>query len=164
MNSSTLFSMLTMTKLPEAFALIRGGTEYPEISGVANFYRSRWDSGIVIEVELTHLPNTSQYSPRFMGLHIHENGDCSDNLTHTGMHYNPTNAVHPYHVGDLPSVLNSNGYSYMAVYDGFLSIDELIDKSIILHGKRDDFTTQPSGDSGDKIACGVIRPVPMPRQ
>lgn len=157
MKSSTIFSMLTMTKLPAAFAIIQGGEEYPDISGVANFYRTRWDAGVVLEVEISHLPNTKEYSPRFMGLHIHENGDCRDNMAHTGMHYNPTSAVHPYHIGDLPPVLNSNGYSYLAVYDSFLSIDEIIGKSIILHSKRDDFTTQPAGDSGEKIACGIIR-------
>lgn len=157
MNSSTIFSMLTMTKMPEAFALIHGGKNNPDIIGVANIYRSRWDSGIVMEIELQHLPNTKENAPRFFGLHIHEKGDCRDNLMHTGMHYNPTNAVHPYHLGDLPPVLNSDGYSYMAFYDSFLSLDEIIGKSIIIHSQRDDFTTQPSGDSGDKIACGVIR-------
>ena len=80
-------------------------------------------------------------------------------ITHTGSHYNPTNAVHPYHIGDLPPILNSNGYSYMAVYDSFLEIDEILGKSIILHSQRDDFTTQPAGDSGEKIACGVIHPI-----
>ncbi len=159
MKSSPIFSMLTMTKLPDAFAIIQGGEQYPDISGVANFYRPRWDSGVVLEIELSHLPNTKEYSPRFMGLHIHENGNCSQNMAHTGNHYNPTNADHPYHLGDLPSVLNSDGYSYMAVYDSFLSIEEIIGKSVILHNRRDDFVTQPSGDSGEKIACGVIRPV-----
>lgn len=159
MSSSTIFSLLTMTKLPAAYALIQGFGQYKEIVGVANFYRTRWDSGVILEVELSHLPNTKEYSPRFMGLHIHENGDCSNHLTHTGSHYNPTNAVHPYHVGDLPPILNSNGYSYMAVYDSFLEIDEILGKSIILHSQRDDFTTQPAGDSGEKIACGVIHPI-----
>lgn len=159
MKSSTIFSMLTMTKLPSAFAIIRGGEQYPDIEGVANFYRPRWDSGVVLEVEISHLPNTKEYSPRFLGLHIHQNGDCSNNMANTGMHYNPTEAVHPYHLGDLPPVLNSNGYSYMAVYDSFLSLEEIIGKSIILHNRRDDFTTQPAGDSGDKIACGVIHPI-----
>lgn len=157
MNSATLFSMHTMTRLPFAFAFIGGGEQYPDIAGTANFYRTRWDSGIILEIEINHLPNTEEYSPRFMGLHIHENGDCSDNIAHTGMHYNPTDADHPYHLGDLPPVLNSSGYSYMAVYDSFLSPEDIIGKAIILHSGRDDFRTQPSGDSGDKIACGVIR-------
>lgn len=157
MKSSTIFSMLTMTRLPAAFAIIQGGEQYPDISGVANFYRPRWDSGIVLEVELSNLPNTKEYSPRFMGFHIHENGDCSENMAHTGSHYNPTNADHPYHLGDLPPILNSDGYSYMAIYDSFLSIDDIIGKSIIVHDNRDDFHTQPSGDSGEKIACGIIR-------
>lgn len=159
MNTSTIFSILTMTHMPEAFALIHGIPDYPDIAGVANFYRTRWDSGVVLEVELQGLPNTAENAPHFLGLHIHERGDCSDSLAHTGMHYNPTNASHPYHLGDLPPVLNSNGYSYMAVYDSFLSLDEIIGKSILLHAQRDDFKTQPAGDSGDKIACGVIRRV-----
>lgn len=157
MEEKTIFSMSILSTIPDASAIIRGGNAYPEISGIANFYRTRWDSGLMVEVELANLPNRVSYAPRFLGMHIHENGNCRRDFAYTGMHYNPTNAVHPYHLGDLPSVLNSNGYAYLVFYDGFLSLDSILGRSIIIHSKSDDFMTQPSGDSGDKIACGVIR-------
>lgn len=152
----TIFSMSINSNIPDATAIIRGGSAYPEISGVANFYYVRSGIGLMVEVELANLPNSISYAPRFLGMHIHENGNCRDNFAYTGMHYNPRNAVHPYHLGDFPSILNSNGYAYLVFYDSFITLDDIAGRSIIIHSKQDDFTTQPSGDSGDKIACGII--------
>lgn len=157
MKNSNIFSMSILNDMPEATALMQGGRQYPGITGIVNFYRTRWHSGVMVEVELAGLPNTAIYSPRFLAMHIHENGNCTNNFSETGMHYNPTKAVHPYHLGDLPPVLNSNGYAFMAFYDGYLELEKLIGRSVVIHGKRDDFTSQPSGDAGDKIACGVIQ-------
>ena len=92
-------------------------------------------------------------------MHIHEYGDCSDDFANTGMHYNPTGADHPFHIGDLVPLLNSNGYAFTAFYDSFLRIEDVVGKTIIIHDNRDDFTSQPSGDSGEKIGCGVILPI-----
>lgn len=157
MKNCNIFSMSIAGDGPQAYAVIQGGDAYPNILGTANFYRTKWNTGVMVEVELDNLPNNASYAPRFLGMHIHENGDCGNHFASTGMHYNPTGAVHPYHLGDLPPLLNSSGYAYMVFYDGYLELEDIIGCSIILHGKRDDFTTQPSGDSGDKIACGVIR-------
>ena len=152
-----IFSTLVNNKRPDAYALIHGNDRYSNMFGLVNFYSVRGNVGIVVEAEVSGLPNDASYSPRFVGMHIHENGDCSDNFENTGSHYNPTGADHPYHLGDLPPLLNSNGYAYGAFFDGFLRIDELIGKSIIIHNNRDDFSSQPSGDSGVKIGCGVIQ-------
>lgn len=157
MNHNNIFSLSTLSHKPRAYAMIQGGTDYPSLQGVAYFYETHWQIGLMVEVEFSGLPNTEEHSPRFLGLHLHENGDCSNNFANTGMHYNPTNADHPYHIGDLPSILNSNGYAFLAFYDTFLSLENIRGRSIILHDNRDDFTTQPSGDSGNKIACGVIK-------
>ena len=59
--------------------------------------------------------------------------------------------------GDLPPLLGNNGYAWTAFFDKRFTIDEIIGKSIIIHNMRDDFTSQPSGDSGTKIGCGVIK-------
>lgn len=157
MKDKTIFSMSILNNHPDASAIIQGGSDYPRISGIANFYYTRWNIGLMVEVELANLPNSTSYAPRFLGMHIHENGNCLENFENTGLHYNPTNAVHPYHLGDLPSVLNSNGYAYFVFYDSFLSLNDIMNRSIIIHSKSDDFKSQPSGDSGDKIACGIIR-------
>lgn len=156
MQNVTVFSLSMLTAAPCACAVIKGGSAFPNISGIANFYETKWGIGLLIEVELTNLPETPANSPHFLGMHLHETGDCTDDFANTGMHYNPTNANHPYHIGDFPSILNSNGYAYGAFYDGFLSVREILGRSVILHGSRDDFTSQPSGDSGTKIACGIV--------
>lgn len=155
--SNNIFSMSVMNNTPDAFAILQGGISYPDIIGIANFYKTKWDVGVMVEVEVSNLPDSDAYSPRFMAMHIHEKGDCSNNFANTGMHYNPTGAVHPYHLGDMPSLLNSNGYAYMVFYDSFLNLDDIIDRSVIIHENRDDFTSQPAGDAGDKVACGVIK-------
>ena len=157
MNPNALFSTMTMTGVPEAYAVLRGGSKYPSLVGTVNFYQHRSGIGIIIEAAFQHLPSAS--APAFLGFHIHDNGNCSDNFAHTGMHYNPKNAEHPNHLGDLIPVFNSDGSAYLAFYDSYLSISDIIGRSVILHEKADDFTTQPAGDSGDKIGCGVILPV-----
>ncbi len=59
--------------------------------------------------------------------------------------------------GDLPPLIENNGYAYMSVLLNKFSINEIIGKTVIIHDMPDDFTTQPSGNSGTKIACGVIQ-------
>lgn len=92
----------------------------------------------------------------FYGMHIHEFGDCTPPFDKTGGHYNPLNAQHPHHSGDMPPLMSSNGYAWMSFFDNRFTIEEIIGKSLVIHRMRDDFTSQPSGDSGEKIACGII--------
>ena len=77
----------------------------------------------------------------------------------TGNHYNPDNVPHPEHAGDLPPLLSNNGYAWMSFYTGRISLSEAAGRSLVIHNMRDDFTSQPSGNSGDKIGCGVIEPI-----
>lgn len=74
----------------------------------------------------------------------------------TGNHYNPGNVPHPEHAGDLPPLLSNNGYAWMTFYTGRINVEDVAGRSLVIHSMRDDFTSQPSGDSGDKIGCGVI--------
>ena len=68
-----------------------------------------------------------------------------------------TPAEHPNHSGDMPPLLGNQGYAWMAFYDKRFTIPEIIGKSLIIHRMPDNFTTQPAGDSGERIACGVIK-------
>ena len=77
----------------------------------------------------------------------------------TGNHYNPDNVPHPEHAGDLPPLLSNNGYAWMNFYTGRLNLNDIIGRSLVIHSMADDFRTQPSGNSGDKIACGVIETI-----
>ncbi len=149
---SNIFHSITSQGSPEALAWIKGNKDYPNLCGRIFFFSTPF-SGIIISGEVYGLPTDSD----FFGLHIHEFGDCTPPFEQTGGHYNPTNALHPEHSGDLPPLLGNDGYAFFAYYTNRLSINEIIEKSIIIHSQRDDFTSQPAGDSGMKIGCGVIK-------
>ena len=79
-------------------------------------------------------------------------------FTNFGMkHYNPHGCDHPYHAGDLPPLFETSGLALSAFLTDRFTVDEVIGRTVIIHDQPDDFTTQPSGNSGTKIACGVIR-------
>ncbi len=144
---------------PRAMTWVRGNAAHPQISGLVKFYDAPY-GGTLVEAEIFGLPNVSPPGePVFFGFHIHQHGDCSDNFQHAGSHYNPTNMMHPQHAGDLPPLLGNQGYAWTAFFDRRFRIADIIGRSVIIHSQRDDFTTQPAGDSGMMIACGVIRAV-----
>ena len=64
---------------------------------------------------------------------------------------------HPRHAGDLPPVLGNDGTAWMEIYTGRFYPMDVVGRTIVLHEMPDDFKTQPSGDSGMKIACGEIK-------
>ena len=83
-------------------------------------------------------------------------GNQEDEFADAKTHFNPTQCPHPFHSGDLPPLLENNGYAYMSVLVNKFRLSDIIGKVIIIHDMPDDFTTQPSGNSGTKIACGKI--------
>ena len=102
------------------------------------------------------------------GFHIHEKGDCSssDGMS-AGGHYNPTGAVHghfgqgAHHTGDLPSLrANANGVAAVNFETRTLSIGggntDIVGRGLIVHRDADDYTTQPTGNAGPRLACAVI--------
>ncbi len=110
-------------------------------------------SGAWVSAKISGLPDG------FHGFHLHAGGVCD---AHTGFasamaHYNPTDSKHPQHAGDFPALLSSGGLAEMAFYTGRLTPDEAVGKAVIVHAAPDDFRTDPSGNSGDRIACGVVR-------
>ena len=142
---------------PAAMAWVTGKGAYSELSGLVKFYRTPYE-GVLVEAEIFGLPNIStQDSSDFYAMHIHQNGDCSGSFEKTGGHFNPFNTVHPEHAGDMVPLLGNQGYAWTAFYDKRFTIEDIIGKSVIIHSRRDDFTTQPAGDPGEKIGCGVIR-------
>ena len=103
------------------------------------------------------------------GFHIHEKGDCSaSDGSSAGGHFNPDGKPHgnpessEHHVGDIFSVTaDANGVGQVdAVADratlGDGAATDVLGKAVIVHEKADDYTTQPTGDAGGRIACGVI--------
>ncbi len=154
-TKSYFLSLLSETE-PDAISVIKGNSMYPDINGVVKFYVLP-ESGLLIATEISDLPDgEDDDTPAFFAFHIHETGDCSGNLSNTGNHYNPDNVPHPEHAGDLPPLLSNNGYGWMIFYDSFLTLPMILNRSIVIHQNPDDFMTQPSGNAGEKIACGVI--------
>ena len=144
---------------PVAVAYINGSVEYPDIQGRVGFYQTRY--GVVVVSEIKGLPlNDNVCNNRIYAYHIHDGseceGDASDPFAKAGMHYNPNGCEHPYHAGDLPPLFNANGYAFSVVLSDRFAIDEIINKTIVIHSNVDDFTSRPSGNAGTKIACGLI--------
>lgn len=139
---------------PAAMALITGSPEAPDIRGSVKFYPQR--EGTLVTAEVWGLPDTSPSG--FFALHIHEGGSCEgQGFPETGGHFNPNNSLHPLHAGDLPPLLNNFGKAYMAVLTGRFHPGEIVGKTVVIHSGADDFHSQPAGNPGRKIACGVIR-------
>ena len=149
-----------LRKRPQARASIVGSRNYPCIRGEVRFYQAA--CGILVAAEICGLPTCSKSSQRpIFGFHIHEYGSCTGNeddpFADVGTHYNPENCPHPYHAGDLPPLFGVNGYAFSVFLTNRFTIGEIVGKAVIINASPDDFTTQPSGNSGEKMACGTIR-------
>ena len=141
-------------KNPDAVAEIRGGTEAPQLTGCVQFFQER--DCVLIVARILGMPRESKTG--FFGFHIHQGADCSgDGFSGTEGHYNPGERAHPEHAGDLPPLLRCRGEAYLAVRTDRFSVREIIGRTVVIHSDPDDFHTQPAGNAGKKIACGVIR-------
>jgi len=118
-------------------------------------------NGTLITAEFGGLP------PGWHAFHIHAVGKCVPPFTSAGGHYNPTGDKHGIlveggpHAGDMPNIhQRASGPVDIQVLNTKLVLDaRLFDAdgaAIVLHAKADDYKSQPAGDAGDRIACGVI--------
>ncbi|SHM99698.1 superoxide dismutase, Cu-Zn family [Cyclobacterium lianum] len=148
---------------PRSAVAVISGASGSNVSGTATF--TEMDNGkvkLVIEVE-----NLSEGEH---ALHLHENGDCSAaDATSAGGHWNPTDDPHgkrgedEYHSGDIDNmVVGADGAGSVemevegwTIGDG--SSSDILNKAVIIHAEADDFTSQPSGAAGARVACGVIQ-------
>ncbi|MDE7268760.1 MAG: superoxide dismutase family protein [Lachnospiraceae bacterium] len=152
-----IFTDILRNGKPKAVAWIRGNAENPQLSGIVKFFQTPY-AGVLVETEIFGMPNiVTQFSSDFYAMHIHENGDCTLPFDKTGNHYNPTNEPHPHHAGDMVQLMANQGYAWLSFYDKRFTIHEIIGRSVVIHKMPDDFMTQPSGNSGEKIGCGVIK-------
>lgn len=158
------FSFHTMLRVlhrpPQAAANVRGSSAYPAIFGRVYFYQM--DSGVLVAVRVAGLPRPVPDSPgNFFAFHIHSGGRCSgtaeDPFADASTHHNPAGAPHPDHAGDLPPLLGSRrGHAFQVFFTDRFSIREILHKTVVIHAGPDDFTSQPAGNAGEKIACGQI--------
>jgi Cu-Zn family superoxide dismutase len=146
----------------EAAAMLMAVTE-PGVSGTLTFTAT--DGGVRLTGTIAGLDAGATHA-----LHLHENGRCEKpKFQSAGAHFNPSGAAHgnregdgPHHAGDIPN--------QVAGADGVAQVDQMLDgltigvggsmdivgKSVIVHAQRDDYRTQPSGDAGGAIACGLV--------
>lgn len=130
------------------------------VTGTVTFTRT--ESGIHIEAHVNGLP------PGDHGFHIYEFGDCSaPDGSSAGGHFNPAGVAHGgpdspvRHVGDLGNLsANKMGHGMVMRGDDLLSFEgenSILNRAIVIHAAADDFSSQPSGAAGARLACGVIK-------
>jgi Cu-Zn family superoxide dismutase len=120
--------------------------------------------GVHVVARVEHVPAGSH------GIHLHAGGSCdAPDFKAAGDHFNPTNAAHgapdaaAHHAGDFGNIevaADGTGQldltsSMLALGDG--SANDVLGKAVIVHGGKDDLTAQPSGNSGARVACGVVQ-------
>jgi Cu-Zn family superoxide dismutase len=158
-NKTKLYGNLMQQK-PAATAKVRGTPENPETRGTVYFFNTY--GGVVVSAEFTGLPQSfTACEQKILAFHIHEGKSCTgtpeDPFKDAGGHYNPGGCAHPNHAGDMPPLFAGTGRAFLAFFTDRFTVDEIIGRTVVVHAKPDDFTTQPSGNSGAKIACGQIR-------
>ncbi|MBQ7836654.1 MAG: superoxide dismutase family protein [Clostridia bacterium] len=161
MNKEMLFVSFSnlFRRRPDAVAIINGSEDHPTIRGVARFYTV--SSGVMVRTEVKGLPSPDGKcaSPVF-AYHIHAQGSCSGNkkdpFANSMGHYDKNQCPHPYHSGDLCPLFGVKGRAISVFLTDRFTVSDILGKSIIIHASPDDFTSQPSGNSGTRLACGLI--------
>lgn len=124
---------------------------------------SKGNVKMVIEITVPAKANKN------VAVHIHEHGDCSDKGNMAHGHWNPTGAQHgkwdsdAFHLGDIGNIkLDGKGKGKITVTTDLWTLGgtasrNILGKALIVHGGEDDYKTQPTGNAGSRIGCGVIQ-------
>ena len=148
-------------QLMNAVAVVSGSPAYPGIRGTVRFDQTR--GGVVVKADVNGLPQTPS---GFFAFHLH-GGNCTldpagqggNYFPEAGSHYNPTNQPHPRHAGDFPPLLETHyGAAQLIFLTDRFTVPQAIGRAVIIHLNPDDFHTQPSGNPGPMIACGLVQP------
>ncbi len=120
--------------------------------------------GVHLTGEVGGLPANSTH-----GFHVHEKGDCSAvDASSAGPHFNPTGSAHgkagggAHHAGDMDNVVaNAEGVARINVHLTGVTLgggapNDIAGRALIVHGSPDDYTSQPAGNAGARVACGII--------
>lgn len=166
-SSNTQAFCHRLTRRANAWAAVRGDQTHPRLLGSVKFFQTQ--AGVLVLAEVWGLPRQEENPSGIFGFHIHSGRSCmgagsqefpEGNASHfpeAGGHLNPDENPHPLHMGDLPPLFARNGYAWTAFLTSRFTIRDILGRTVIIHAGPDDFTTQPSGNAGAMIACGVIR-------
>ena len=158
-----IFGCTTAPKAPTAQAMINSTADPAMSLGMAQFVETQ--EGIQIQASLTGTPQGTH------GFHIHAKGSCAEGGTAAGGHYNPDSVKHGFlledgfanaHAGDLGNiVVAADGTAELTESIPGLTLAEdnyaIANLAVILHADPDDLTSQPTGNAGGRIACGIIQ-------
>ena len=148
-----------------AIANIKGGPLAAGLKGTVLF--TNVPGGVWVCVHVSGLPEYraakdggQPVGPH--GFHIHENGSCEvgdpgEPFKAAGGHWNPTNQPHGNHAGDFPVLFSNKGMARMCFFTDKFKTQDIIGKAVIIHESPDDYRTQPAGNAGRRLGCGVIR-------
>ncbi|HWI62778.1 MAG TPA: superoxide dismutase family protein [Symbiobacteriaceae bacterium] len=150
----------------KAAARVRGGPLAPKIDGIVQFTPVE-GGGTWVAVSVTGLP---EYKPAPEGgapvgphgFHLHLNGTCEVGdpekpFEAAGGHWNPGNQPHGNHAGDFPVLFSNGGRAVMSFFTDKFQVADIIGKAVMIHENPDDYRSQPAGNAGRRLACGVIR-------
>lgn len=142
--------MVISTGMPMAVACVEGKGG---LQGTVKFYPI--PGGTLVMAEIVGLPKNES---GFYGFHIHEGRSCGGTaFSETKNHFSTAGEPHPRHTGDLPPLLSDNGRGFLAVKTWRFTPCDIIGRTVVIHSQADDFHSQPGGNAGEKIACGIVR-------
>ena len=167
MNKTALFSIFALgfacsvgwaADTRKAIAVLHP-TSGNNVSGTVTFTASGNEVKVIADV--------TALTPGKHGFHVHEFGDCSSpDGNSAGAHFNPTHKQHgapdaaDRHAGDLGNIeADAAGKAHLECTDKTMKLlgpDSIVGRAVIVHEKEDDLKTQPTGNAGGRVACGVI--------
>jgi Cu-Zn family superoxide dismutase len=158
-STSSTSSDNSMQGVAMARAVLTGTKGHEGVKGLVTFTVK--GDVVVVNASITGL------TPGKHGFHIHEKGDCSaPDGSSAGGHFNPTHMKHgaptdaERHVGDLGNVVaDEKGNATLVWNDKVIKLsgpNSIIGKGVIVHAGEDDLKSQPTGNAGARVACGVI--------
>ncbi|MEO7306227.1 MAG: superoxide dismutase family protein [Ferruginibacter sp.] len=161
-TTSTTDTVVTSTDGTAAMATLSATVPDTALTGTAEFSQQSGKVKMVLNITCLKLANKS------VAVHLHEMGDCGDMGKMAHGHWNPTNQQHgkwgsgSFHSGDIGNVsLDAAGKGTLEMETDLWTLGgdaktNILNRSFIVHSGVDDFTTQPTGNAGSRIGCGVI--------
>jgi Cu-Zn family superoxide dismutase len=152
-------SACASSKAPMAMAMLHPSGSQTARGSV--HFQDAGDQGVEVKVDLVGVP------PGTHGFHVHEGTECGTNGAAAGGHFNPMTMPHgapdavSHHAGDFGNVTaDDKGEVHTTFYTHSISLKEgqsnyVVGRTVVLHGNADDLTSQPAGNAGPRISCGV---------